>query len=135
MDIEACGFAEASTSSDGLQAAEGDGRRKYRRTKKPSLPRWWRTRKDPFEEVWEQVEGWLQAWPERTAKSFFQDLQQEYPGRFPDGQLRTFHRKVKAWRERAIVEFEDGWLQEDVLAGRMPVPRLRASTEPAMVST
>jgi hypothetical protein len=26
------------------------------------------------------------------------DLQQQYPGKFPDGQLRTFQRRVKDWR-------------------------------------
>ena len=32
------------------------------------------------------------------AKTLFADLQRRYPGRFPDGQLRTFQRRVKHWR-------------------------------------
>lgn len=52
-------------------------------------PRHWRTRKDPFVTVWYQVLRWLQESPETTAKELFERLQCEYPGRFPDGQLRT----------------------------------------------
>ncbi len=120
---------QAPVTLDAGAEGEANGRRKYRRTKQPSVPRWWRTRKDPFEEVWEQVEGWLQVSPERTAKSLFEQLQREYPGRFPDVQLRTLQRRVREWRERALVEFHDQWLREDLLAGQMLPPQLRASTE------
>lgn len=61
-------------------------------------PRNWRTRKDPFEKVWPDILKWLQATPEITAKSLFQRLQKEYPGQFPDCQLRTLQRRVKEWR-------------------------------------
>ena len=30
--------------------------------------------------------------------TLFRQLQREHPGRFPDGQLRTFQRRVKTWR-------------------------------------
>jgi hypothetical protein len=36
--------------------------------------------------------------PSADAKALFMDLQQQYPGKFPDGQLRTFQRRVKDWR-------------------------------------
>jgi hypothetical protein len=58
------------------------------RSEGPS-PRDWRTRKDPFEEVWPEVLLWLQQDPDSTAKSLMARLQRDYPGRFPDGQLRT----------------------------------------------
>lgn len=58
----------------------------------------WRTRKDPFEEVWEEVQGWLEINAGLEAKTLFEDLQRRYPGRFPDGQLRTLQRRVKTWR-------------------------------------
>jgi len=32
------------------------------------------------------------------AKTFFEELQRTYPGRFSDGQLRTLQRRVKRWR-------------------------------------
>ena len=61
-------------------------------------PRHWRIRKDSFEEVWYDVLCWLQQDPDTTAKDLFIRLQGEYPGRFPDGQLRTLQHRVKEWR-------------------------------------
>jgi hypothetical protein len=61
-------------------------------------PRYWRTRKDPFLDVWEKVQAKLEQQPHLVAKTLFLDLQKQYPGRFSDGQLRTFQRRVNAWR-------------------------------------
>ena len=60
----------------------------------------WRTRQDPFIEVWEEVTAKLKINPGLEAKTLFDDLQRRYPGRFADGQLRTLQRRVKAWRGR-----------------------------------
>lgn len=62
-------------------------------------PRHWRTRKDSFENVWYDVLRWLQCNPDITAKVLFKRLQDENPGRFADGQLRTLQRRVKEWRQ------------------------------------
>lgn len=67
------------------------------REKAPS-PRYWRTRKDPFEKVWPEILLWLQEEPEATAKSLFERLEQKYPGQFPEGQLRTLQRRIRDWR-------------------------------------
>lgn len=61
-------------------------------------PRDWRTRPDPFEEHWPEVEAKLRATPELEAKTLFELLQQQHPGRYEDGQLRTLQRHVKRWR-------------------------------------
>jgi hypothetical protein len=61
-------------------------------------PRHWRTWKDPFETVWYEVLGWLQQTPDITAKALLERLQREYPGRFPEGQLRTLQRRIREWR-------------------------------------
>jgi len=54
----------------------------------------WRTREDPFVEVWAEVVPKLSL----KAKTLSLDLQRRYyPGRFQDGQLRTFQRIVKQW--------------------------------------
>jgi len=58
----------------------------------------WRTRLDPFAEVWHEVRGHLEANPGLEAKTLFAALQQRYPGRFADGQLRTLQRRIKCWR-------------------------------------
>lgn len=60
--------------------------------------RTWRTRADPFAESWPEVGAFLELNPGLEAKTIFDHLQRTYPGRFSDGQLRTFQRKVKHWR-------------------------------------
>ena len=79
--------------------------RKYRELGKlPSevvQPHAWRTREDPFEEVWPEVFEQLEVSPGLRAKTVFEWLQRKYPGRFEDGQLRTFQRSVKRWRATA----------------------------------
>lgn len=58
----------------------------------------WRTRKDPFEDVWHEVKSMLEINPGLEAKTLFEDLQRRNPGQFADGQLRTLQRHVKIWR-------------------------------------
>ena len=58
----------------------------------------WRTRNDSFEEVWAELEGKLQLFPKLEAKTLFEYLQEQYPGKFQDGQLRTLQRRLKIWR-------------------------------------
>jgi hypothetical protein len=47
------------------------------------------------------VRAWLEAEPDRLGKELFARLQEERPGVFPDNQLRTFHRRVREWRQAA----------------------------------
>jgi hypothetical protein len=61
-------------------------------------PRLYRTRPDPFVEVWPQVAERLQAEPRLRAKTLFDWVRAEHPGRFTDGQRRTFERRVQSWR-------------------------------------
>lgn len=75
--------------------------RKYRAGKLPSeraREHDWRTRTDPFADVWDEVHEQLAASPSLQAKTLFEWLQRKYPGRFQDGQLRTFQRGIKRWR-------------------------------------
>ena len=58
----------------------------------------WRTRPDPFTDVWPEVRSHLVVNPGLEAKTLFIHLQRKYPGRFQDGQLRTLQRRIKAWR-------------------------------------
>ncbi|MEW7975905.1 MAG: IS21 family transposase [Candidatus Sedimenticola endophacoides] len=62
-------------------------------------PRHWRTRKDPFSEVWEQeIVPCLEDTPALTPITLFEDLQDRHPGRFGNHLKRTFQRRVKAWK-------------------------------------
>ena len=63
-----------------------------------SGPRTWRTREDPFAADWEEVSAQLEALPEVEARALFEALQERRPGRYEDGQVRTFQRRVKQWR-------------------------------------
>ena len=64
-------------------------------------PRWWRTREDPFADVWQSevvpqlvadTKGRLQV------LKLFAWLCRRHPGRFRAGQLRTLQRRVREWR-------------------------------------
>jgi hypothetical protein len=58
----------------------------------------WRTRPDPFETHWAEIEERLAATPELEAKTLFEVLREQHPDRYADGQLRTLQRRVKQWR-------------------------------------
>jgi hypothetical protein len=58
----------------------------------------WRTREDPFAEVWPEIKENLGANPGLEAKTLFDYLQRNYRGKFSDGQLRTLQRRIKVWR-------------------------------------
>jgi hypothetical protein len=127
--IEQCGLSQDTTpdlASDREMAVEQP--RKYRRTAKVQAPRWWRTRADPFAEDWEDIVAWLAADPARTAMSVFLELEQRFPGRYRDGQLRTLQRRVQEWRARSIVVFDQQWLQEEVLVTQTLPRPLRVLT-------
>src|SRR5579863_3534714 len=76
--------------------------RKYQRCERMSRElsqgHWWRTRPDPFSDVWEAVAAQLKENPGLQAKTLFAWLQGEHPGKFQEGQLRTFQRGVRRWR-------------------------------------
>jgi hypothetical protein len=76
-----------------------DGEVRPTHRSKASEPRYWRTHVDAFEGIWYEVLEWLQTEPDETAKSLLNRLQNKYPGRFVDGQLRTLQRRVKEWRK------------------------------------
>ncbi len=63
-----------------------------------SVERNWRTRKDPFSQDWSDMEAYLEMNPGLDANALFSFLQRNYPGRYQDGQLRTFQRRVKNWK-------------------------------------
>jgi len=79
----------------------GEVRPTHRSKSMPRPERYWRTREDPFENVWPQVLAWLEADPDRTGKEIFERLRSQRPGAFSDGQLRTLQRRLKDWRSEA----------------------------------
>jgi len=75
---------------------------KYEKLKKlPSelqQPRRYRTRPNPFLEDWATIEKMLENAPSLEAKALFEWLDEQHPGRYQSGQLRTFQRHVATWR-------------------------------------
>jgi len=76
--------------------------RKYLRHKKlPSQMKkshTWQTRIDHFSAIWDEAKSLLANNSGLEAKSLFEYFQRIDPGKFSDGQLRTFQRRVKSWR-------------------------------------
>jgi hypothetical protein len=78
--------------------------RKYRQAGKlPSqmrAQRTWRTRQDPFAEVWPEIQMLLEREPGLQAITLLQEMQRRYPGRFFDSHRRTLERRVADWRAK-----------------------------------
>ena len=93
-----------STLTNAADRAEVDEKtaRKYRDSdllpSQRRVPHTWRTRQDPFQDVWPDLLELLRLNPGLQAKTLFLDLQRRYPGRFPDVQLRCLQRRIKQWR-------------------------------------
>ena len=58
----------------------------------------WPTHPDAFVQDWHWIEDFLKNNSGLESKSLFEALQREYPGKYQDGQLRTFQRRVKQWK-------------------------------------
>src|SRR5947209_8785054 len=92
------------TLANAADRAEVDEKtaRKYRDSDSlPSqrrVPHTWRTREDPFQDVWAGLVDQLLLNPGLQAKTLFLDLQRRFPARFPDVQLRCLQRRIKQWR-------------------------------------
>jgi transposase len=61
-------------------------------------PHTWRTRPDPFEEVWPEIEVLLRQDAGLQAKTIWAELNQRHGNRFSVGQLRTLQRRLLSWR-------------------------------------
>ncbi|MBM3259790.1 MAG: IS21 family transposase [Candidatus Sericytochromatia bacterium] len=93
---------EAAAASSGMTAKTS---RKWEVGPLPSArrrpPRAWRTREDPFDDVWDrEVVPMLKADETRElqAVTVFEVLCDRYPDQFKPGQLRTLQRRIRDWR-------------------------------------
>lgn len=104
-------LAQAATPSDvstflaGLATAWKDGEVRPTHRRKPSAPRYWRSRVDPFEHSWSVIEGWLIEKPSSTARQLMDRLALAVPEAYANKkQLRTLQRRIKAWRAEQLKE-------------------------------
>ncbi len=120
FDVKMCTPAVTQVASTSTDTHIMDGfhereKRRYKKTEKTRVPHTWRTRENPFEQVWPDICKLLEVRPERTAKSIFNELQLRYPGRYGQGQLRTLQRHVKAWRSEALLTFDYAWINDELM--------------------
>ena len=84
------GFSERSGRRLGVDPVLPSQRDRTRR---------YRTRQDPFAEVWrEELVPLLQAMPSLRATTLLEELQRHHPGGYPDQLLRSLQRRVAHWR-------------------------------------
>jgi len=57
-----------------------------------------RTRKDPFEDDWPEIERMLKQDESLLGTTIFDYFQREKPGHYQEGQLRTLQRRIKNWK-------------------------------------
>lgn len=58
----------------------------------------WQTKEDTFSLAWERIKEMLELNSGLEAKTIFEFLQREEPGKYMDSQLRTLQRRIKNWR-------------------------------------
>ena len=81
--------------------------------------RYWRTRIDPFVDVWEsEILPKLTNNPKLTPQTLFENLQNDHPGEYQDSKLRTFQRRVSKWKVLYGPDKEVMFRQEQII-GRM----------------
>jgi transposase len=107
-------------------AAAGMSERTARRWQEGPLPsgikppRTWRTRPDPFAEIWaSEIVPRLAADADRRlqALTLFEWLCDRFPGRFQPGQLRSLQRRVRDWRAQHGPDCE-AYFEQTAVPGR-----------------
>jgi hypothetical protein len=86
------------------------GKREYKHTPKPRKSlgiRTWRTRRDPFENVWGELEIRLAFEPHCTAKELLDQLIEQFPTIYSSKHLRTLQRRIAEWRADGAKKQED----------------------------
>jgi hypothetical protein len=116
---------KAGKSQESAAAKAGMSERSGRRIEKGehqagSRPkRHWRTRRDPFVDVWaEEIEPLLRKNSQLSPITLFEKLQKAHPGEYQDSKLRTFQRRVSKWKALYGAE-KDVMFRQEQIAGRM----------------
>ena len=98
---DAASRSEQTVSLDrfvsGLRTAWQDGEVRATSQPKPKAKRG-RRRPDPLAAVTHELRAWFDADPASTGRQLLDLLQKTYPGRYPDGLVRTVQRRLKIWR-------------------------------------
>lgn len=74
----------------------------------PPKPRHWRTRKDPFADVWNEIECWLKDEPQLGSTELLLKPEDAHPCKFTKGHRRTLQRRLQEWRVQVAKELVYG---------------------------
>lgn len=77
----------------------------------------YRTRKDPFESVWNEVQSLLERDHGLEAKTLMDWLMVEHPNTFEVGQIRTLRRRIRDWRILKGPERKEVFFAQTLLPG------------------
>lgn len=99
--------------------SENTARKYVRQGGKPLAKklRRYRTRKDPFTDVWDEIATMLAGDPGLEAKTLMEWLLERYPDRFIASQVRTLQRRVREWRALNGPD-KEVMFQQNLLPGR-----------------
>jgi len=86
--------------------------------KRLDKPHTWKTRQNPFNQVWAEVVELLKRDVGLEAKTIMEWLLERYPNDFKPGQLRTLQRKIKDWRVLEGPETKEIFFPQNIQPGR-----------------
>lgn len=92
----------------GLSEARQEGAMNPLHHPAPSKPRHWRTRADPFADVWNEIECWLKDEPQLGSTELLLKPGDAHPGQFTEGHRRTLQRRLQEWRVKVARELGYG---------------------------
>jgi hypothetical protein len=93
---------ETAAAKSGLSVRSGRRIEQGEHRPQRGRPHDWRTRSDPFAEVWgSELVPMLERQPQLQALTLLEYLQQQYPGQYERSVLRTLQRRVQQWRATA----------------------------------
>lgn len=100
MKAKKLGFTQTvSAAKAGFSVRSGRALEKLGTLPSQQKGKKWKTRKDPFEEVWDRMlVPLLKDKPGLLAITLLEYLQSLFPDQYPDTLLRTMQRRVKKWR-------------------------------------
>ena len=89
----------------------------------------WRTRENPFSEVWHEIEAMLAKKPIVVTTKLFADIQERHPGQFAQGQIRTLQRRLQAKCTQGPFTQESFLLMHKLLQGNFDYIELESQLQ------
>lgn len=90
---------ETAAAKGGFSVSTGRRIEQGKHQPNKESPRPWRTRQDPFAEVWEsELVPMLEREPQLRPITLFEYLQEKYPDQYDSSKLRTLQKRVRDWK-------------------------------------